>query len=248
MRILSALCAIMLFINAQPASLGAARGSTRSKGVLRQLQPGDRWGFISRGIVGRGTRILPFSQTRTVEVLSETKKSPSGTECKVLSMRTLTRSPAGTDTSTSEAYFTQTQDGTILIHGRKPADKPDIQWVVDPPEKYIPDVKSPLSVGASWANTYKMSDDTTGTQKSEVVGTHRLKIPAGTFDSFVIKSQLEESDGLKVVLLAWYVPELGTEVLTVSIAKTAEGLTFIETEVLVGHSLQKTAQDSSKRR
>lgn len=221
------------------SGLSAAAVGKRTEGAYRILQPGDRWSYITRGVMERGGRVLPYSQTTYVEVLNETRKAPDGTECKVLSIRTITRSPAGTDRSSSEAFFTQAEDGTLLIRGRRPADKTEPQWVTEPPERCIPDVKSPLRVNAAWSTRYRMSDDTSGEQRAEVVGVRRLKIPVGTLQCYVVRSSLQESDGLKVLMLDWYVPELGSHAFSFSLAKTAEGLRFVEAEVLVGHALQK---------
>jgi len=223
----------------RPTPVGAA---AKPEGAYRLLQPGDRWSYITRGVMERNGRVLPYAQTTYVEVLSETRKAPDGTECRVLSIRTITRSPAGVDRSSSEAFFTQALDGTLLIHGRRPADKTEPQWVVEPAERCIPDVKSPLKVNATWSARYKMSDDTSGEQRAEVVGTHRLKIPVGVFQCFVVRSTLQESDGLKVLMLDWYAPEVGSHAFSFSLAKTAEGLRFVEAEVLVGHALQNAPE------
>ncbi|MGQ9697735.1 MAG: hypothetical protein ACUVRO_07050 [Armatimonadota bacterium] len=236
---LEILAAVATALGARPTY-----GASREQGKYRQLQPGDRWSYITRGVMERDGRVLPYSQTTMVEVLNETRKAPDGTECRVLSIRTVTRSPAGVDRSTSEAYFTQSPDGTVLVRGRKPADKPEPQWVAEPLERCIPDVKSPLKVGESWSTRYKMSDNTTGEQRAEVVGVRRLRIPVGTFRCFVVRSSLQESDGLRVLMLDWYVPELGSHAFSFSLAKTAEGLRFVEAEVLVGHALSSEGKSA----
>jgi hypothetical protein len=48
-------------------------------------------------------------------------------------------------------------------------------------------------------------------------------------------------------MLDWYVPELGSQVMTVSLAKTGDGLTFVEAEVMVGSSLARPDSGQAKR-
>jgi len=236
---------VLAFAAALPSVARAA--APKPKGAFRQLQVGDKWAFITRGIVAQGNRIATYSETRQVGVTPETRRSPDGVECRVIAMQTLTYAFGRRDISDSEAIFTQDQNGTIQIRGRKRSDRPEIQWVVDPKEGGIPDVRSPVSVSDSWTTRYRMSDDSTGQQESRVVGTQRIKLPIGTFDCYVVRSHLEESDGLKVVMLDWYVPELGSQVMTVSLAKTGDGLTFVEAEVMVGSSLARPDSGQAKR-
>ncbi len=205
-----------------------------AKANLRILKKGDWWEYSSSTVVRMGPRGLRVGETRKITILNETKTSPKGQECLIYSIETTGIDPSGQpQTRRSEAYITQDKEGTIYMHGRYREEKDQVLWVTDPPEGYVLDTKSPLSVGTSWSSRFTFNDGSKGEQTAKVLRRDMIEVPAGKFMCYQVKTELLETDGEKITVIDWYSPEIGASVLSVALVRTPEGMTILACDALV---------------
>jgi len=69
-------------------------------------------------------------------------------------------------------------------------------------------VKAPFEKGASWEGESKTSDGKVSTYKAEVVAEEEVKVPAGAYKAWRLKTS-HQSDAGGVTAVEWWAPDVG---------------------------------------
>ena len=102
------------------------------------------------------------------------------------------------------AWVGQGTDGTIYFLGRLEQGK---DWSLVQGKKLNVDTPAILADGKSWGYTTKLSGGKTETDTYKIVGTERVKTPAGEFEAYKAESETKLSDGRHAKGFIWLRPE-----------------------------------------
>ena len=108
------------------------------------------------------------------------------------------------DQLTGEDYIVSNANGVTFL-GNKVGQQ-TIQF--KPPLILYP--KAPLKVGMQWQSTSDVGGGYKITASTQVIGTGGVKVKAGRFNAFIIRSTFYQPDGSSTTTDVYFVPSIGT--------------------------------------
>jgi hypothetical protein len=205
--------------------------------TLRIIRPGDTWNFTVTGTSNDSVNTVNISGTSTTQVLTSTKPSPL-TLANCLDEYTstnLTASSGQSITSNTHSYYTQDDNGSIIIYGTNDGLGSDDIWVISPASGYFLSTLSPMAVGQTYGNSVEYSDGTMDDYTSSVVAIENVDSGMGIYEAYkiVTNATVNFTNGSKVVenYTDWYVPGLGLIKVTSDATRYAGGVLQVNQKI-----------------
>jgi hypothetical protein len=104
----------------------------------------------------------------------------------------------------SEDYIVSNANGVSFLGNKVGLDTTQFK----PPLILYP--KAPLKVGLKWQSTSDVGGGYKITVSTEVIGTAGVKVKAGRFNAFIIRSSFYQPDGSSTTTDLYFVPTIGT--------------------------------------
>jgi len=185
----------------------------------RILQPGD---YINYKVTGSGNingGDVSFLGTAEYKVLSDTQTDYYGNKCKVMRMSmdlmaiATVSKKQGRLKRTSDQYFTQDINGSLMYHGTKKHENQSLSFVKTPLTGWYYGYKTPLPIRDTLSQHVVYTDGKTFDSTDMLIGEEQVSIAVGIFKAFKSTSNgvmtYNDSRTEQGMETTWVVPEIG---------------------------------------
>lgn len=182
---------------------GSSTSATQAGGTLTRMVTGDTYTFNLKGYSKFPTGGFSYSGTAVLGITdNETLGSKTGL-IKLTATTNLTMN-GEPDSSVSDTWYSYDANGNILEVANKDPEDPIFEQAN--PFLFLPGA---YAVGQSGSYTKTNADETTSNVTWEVHEKSVVTVPAGKFETFVVKVTDTQSDGVVTKTEYYVAPQLG---------------------------------------
>ena len=182
---------------------GSGTPATPAAGTLSRMMAGDTYIFTMKGnskfptgsFSYSGTAVLGISDNATVGTKTGLLKLTANTDLKI---------NGEPDSSVSDTWYSYDANGSLLEVANQDAGDPVFEQTN--PFVFLPGT---YAVGQTGSYTKTNPDDTTSNVSWEVHEKSVVSVPAGKFETYVLKVTDTQSDGIVTVSEYYIAPQLG---------------------------------------
>ena len=182
---------------------GSSTPATPAGGTLTRMVTGDTYTFNLKGYSKFPTGGFSYSGTA---VLGITDNETLGSKTGLIKLTATTNMTMNGEpgSSVSDTWYSYDANGNVLEVANKDSEDPIFEQTT--PFIYLP---GSYAVGTSGSYTKTNADDTTSNVTWEVHEKSAVTVPAGKFETFVVKVIDTQSDGVVTKTEYYVAPQLG---------------------------------------
>jgi hypothetical protein len=182
---------------------GSSTPATPAAGTLTRMITGDTYTFAMKGASKYPTGSFSYSGTAVLGITDNVTLGSKSGLIKLTATTNLTMN-GEPGTSTSDTWYSYDANGNILEVANKDSEDPLFEQ--PSPFLFLP---ATYAVGQSGSYTKTNDDDTTSDVTWEVHEKSVVSVPAGKFETFVVKVMDTQSDGVVTKTEYYVAPQLG---------------------------------------
>jgi hypothetical protein len=178
---------------------------------VRAIVDGDSWTYSISG-TSESISSGPVSGTIVETASEDTTKSPGNVDVRAIDTKATLQLGENQGPISLRDWIVQDKNGAIWRYGGRNGMS---FWVEAPQSGCYCLMASPLGPTASWGSGLSLSTGFRGSFVLSVIGTDRVTVPAGTFDTYKVAGGAEDDwflgAGAKT-LTGWYAPQISNYV------------------------------------